>query len=273
MKNCKSIVTAVCLSCCGIGVHAEPLHPQLAAKHTFLLGGYRQVVDGELYAQVDGGKKRAIDFGDLDLDNTDTSIMAEYRYRLNDKWLFAVAAYRFDSSGKAETSKEFEYDGVTFEAGASLRTGLEVDTFMIEALYSVYKTDRAEILLGGGLHMFDFNASIGARVFIGDQELSGEEGSDDILAPLPNLRAQGFYAITPKWGVTGVVGWLSANYSDYEGGFSYFHGRATYRFTERFGVGAGYQYVDVDVEHDGEHGNSGFDVQFSGPTASLTYSF
>ena len=95
----------------------------------------------------------------------------------------------------------------------------------------------------------------------------------DILAPLPNIRAQGFYAITPRWAVSGAVGWLSANYGDYDGGFTYFHGRTLYRFTERFGVGVGYQYVDVDVEHDGERGNSGFDIQFSGPTASLSYSF
>jgi hypothetical protein len=273
MKNCKSIVTAACLSCFGIVAHAEPLHPQLAAKHTFLLGGIRQDVDGELYARRDGGVKRAIDFGNLDLDDSDTSIMAEYRYRLNDKWLFAVGTYQFESNGKATTSKEFDYDGVTFEAGASLETGLEVDTYMIEALYSVYKTDRAEILLGGGLHMLDFGASIEAKVFIGDQERSGEEGSDDILAPLPNIRAQGFYAITPRWAVSGAVGWLSANYGDYDGGFTYFHGRTMYRFTERFGVGVGYQYVDVDVGHDGEHGNSGFDIQFSGPTASISYSF
>ena len=273
MKSCKSIVTAVCLSCFGIGAHAEPIHPQLAAKHTFIVGGYRQSIAGEFYAQRDGGTKRAIDFEDLDLDDSDSTYTAEYRYRLNDKWLFAVGTYQFESNGKAETSTEFEYDGVTFEAGARLDTGMEIDTYMIEALYSVYKTDRAEILMGGGLHMFDFSASIKAKVSVGDQERTGQEGTDDILAPLPNLRAQGFYAITPKWGLAGAVGWLSLNYGDYDGAFTYLHARTVYRITEHFGVGLGYQLVDVEVEYDGGRGDSGFDIEFTGPSAYITYSF
>jgi hypothetical protein len=273
MKRCKSIVTAVCLSCFGIGVNAEPIYPQLFAKHTFIVGGYRQSVDGELYAQRDGGTKRTIDLGNLDLDNSDSTYTVEYRYRLNDQWLFSVGTYQFESNGKGATSKEFEYDGVTFEAGARLDTGLEIDTYMVEALYSVYKTDRAEILLGGGLHMFDFSASIKAKVSVGDQERTGEQGSDDILAPLPNLRAQGYYAITPKWALTGAVGWLSLNYGDYDGAFTYLSARTIYQFTERFGAGVGYQLVDVDLGYDGGRGDSGFDIEFTGPSAFLTYSF
>ena len=46
-----------------------------------------------------------------------------------------------------------------------------------------------------------------------------------------------------------------------------------YRFTERFGVGVGYQYVDVDVTVDKSNGEAGFDIQFQGPTAYLSYSF
>ena len=268
-----TIICAALLSCAVLPAQAESLHPQLDTKHMIVLGGFRQSVDGEFYAQVDGRDKQSIELNDLDVDDTQTTFMAEYRYRLNEKWLFAVGAFQFDSTGKREAAREFEYDGVVFEAGASLETNLQIDTYMVEALYSVYKTDRAEILVGGGLHMFDFSASIKAKVFVGDQERTGSEGSDDILAPLPNLRAQGFYALTSKWALAGSIGWLSANYEDYEGSFSYLHVRTTYRFTERFGAGLGHQYVDVDVVHDRDHGETGFDVQFSGPTAYLSYSF
>ncbi len=264
---------ALVLTGMGLPAQAESEHPQLSNKHTFIIGGFRESVDGELYAQADGRSKRAIDFGDLDIDDTQSSYMVEYRYRLNEKWLFTVSAYEFDTTGKIEAAREFEYDGVVFEAGASLKTTLKVDTYMLEALYSVYKTDKAEIHVGGGLHLFDFSTTIEARVFVGDQERTGSEGSDDILAPLPNLRAQGFYAFTPKWAVAGAVGWLSANYGDYEGSFIYVHARTTYRITERFGVGLGYQYVDVDLIHNKSNGEAGFDIQFSGPTASLSYSF
>jgi opacity protein-like surface antigen len=273
MKVYKKLLTALALVGMGLPAQAESIHPQLTAKHTFIVGGFRQSVDGELYAQADGRPKRVIDFGDLDVDDTESTFMGEYRYRLNDKWMFTVGAFRFDTDGTIEGAKEFEYDGVIFEAGASLDTKLRIDTYMLEAMYSVYKTDRAQIYLGGGLHMFDFSAEIEARIFVGDQERTRSQASDDILAPLPNLRAQGFFAITPKWAVTGAVGWLSAKYEDYSGSFIYVHARTMYRLTERFGVGVGYQYVDVDLEVDRSRGEAGFDIQFQGPTAYLAYSF
>lgn len=273
MKVYKLVFAALALTGVGVPAQAESMHPALDAKHTFVLGGFSQSVDGEFYAQAEGRDKKSIDFGDLDVDNTDRSIMAEYRYRLNDKWLFTVGTYQFSTNGKIQTEREIEYDGVVFEAGARLDTHLAIDTYMMEAMYSVYKTDRAEILLGGGIHMFDFSTAIKAKVFVGEQERTAEQASNDLLAPLPNLRAQGFFAITPKWGLAGSFGWLSANYGDYEGSFGYVHARTMYRFTERFGAGLGYQYVEVDIIQNRSHGEAGFDIQFYGPTAYLSYSF
>jgi len=254
-------------------VQAESMHPQLDAKHTFMLGGYKQKADAEFYANPDNHDRAKLSLGDLGVDDTDTSFMLEYRYRFSEKWLFAVSSYRFETSGTIEAKRDFEYDDVPFEAGASLDTGLDVDTYMIEALYSVYKTDRAEIMVGGGLHMFDFNASLQASAFVGDQERGGSRASDDILAPLPNLRAQGFYALSPKWGLVMTMGWLSANYEDYDGSFAYIHARTMYRFVQGFSVGVGYQYLDVDLTVDRSHGEAGFDIEFKGPAAYLAYSF
>ena len=273
MKVTKSIFAALVFTGMGSLAQAEePIHPQLGAKHTFILGGFRQEVGGEFYAQVDGRPKRSIDFDDLGVSDTKTTFMGEYRYRMNDKWMFTAAGFRFGANDTIEGAREFEYDGVVFEAGAKIDTELRVDTYMLEAMYNVYRTDRAEIYLGGGLHMFDFGAEIKARVFVGDQERTGKKASDNILAPLPNLRAQGFYAITPKWAVSGAFGWLSAKYEDYDGSFTYVHARTMYRFTEHFGMGIGYQYVDVDLTVDRSNGEAGFDIQFQGPTAFLSYS-
>lgn len=273
MKAYKIILTTLVLTAMGLPVQAESIHPQLDAKHNILLSVFRQSMDGEFYANPDRFDKAVIDFDDLDVDDTENTLMLEYRYRLNEKWLFTIGAFQFETDGEIETSREIPYNGVVFEAGASLDTHLEVDTYMVEAMYSVYKTDRAEILLGGGLHMFDFSAEIEARVFVEDQERTGSEASDDILAPLPNFRAQGFYAFSPKWAVAGAFGWLSANYEDYEGAFTYVHVRTMYRFSKSFGAGVGYQYVDVDLTHDKAHGESGFDVQFYGPTITFSYGF
>ena len=274
MKNCKAVpAAAILLLSTGLTVQAEPLHPQLDSTHNIILGGFRQKADVSFYANPDELGRATLNLGDLGIDDTDTSYMLEYRYRLGEKWLFAVGTFQFGTSGTLEGKRDFNFGGEEFEAGASLDTTMDVDTYMVEAMYKVYASDRAEILVGGGLHMFDFSVSIKSTVFVDDRERAGSSASDDILAPLPNLRAQGFYALSPKWGVHVTLGWLSANYEDYDGSFAYLHARTMYRFTERFGVGVGYQYIDTDLSHDRDRGEIGFDIQFDGPAAYLSYSF
>ena len=272
MKDPKFVIVLAILGFVGLQAQAEPLHPQLTTKHMFMLGGYRQSFDGSLYANRDNPPEADLKIGGLGIDNTENSFMAEYRFRLNNKWMFTLGAYRFDTDGRIVAGQDFTYDGVEYEVGARLDTNVAVDTYMVEALYSVYKTDRAQIMVGGGLHMFDFSASIKSKVIVGDQELTVSEGSDDILAPLPNLRLQGFYALSPKWALAASIGWLSASYNDYSGAFSYLHARTTYRFTERFGASIGYQFVDVELDHDKTNGEVGIDLQFEGPTVIMSYS-
>jgi hypothetical protein len=252
---------------------AEPLHPQMSARHTIILGVYQQDGDAEFFANADGIGGGTIDLGDLGMDDRYTSGMAEYRFRLNDKWLFALGIYKFDTDGTLETRRDFVYDGQEFEAGLTVKSKLETTTYIAEALYKVYGSDRAQLFVGGGIHLFDISAELKARASIGEQEKTGSRGSNDILAPLPNLRVQGFYALSPKWGLVGTLGWLSLEYEQYDGSFTYLHARTVYRLTEHFGIALGYQFLDMELTVDRDRGDAGFDIQFNGPSLHLAYSF
>jgi len=250
-------------------------HPQMGAKHTFMVGAYWQEADAEFYADVDAQQipKTKIDLGDLGIKKDDTSAMAEYRFRYSDKWLFSLGGYIFRTDGSIESNKTFEYNGVEFEAGAQIESKLKVKTYIADILYKVYGSEKATIFVGGGLHVAKIETELETRVFVGDKEQTGVSGGDDILAPLPNLRMQGMYAFSPKWALTGTVGWLSLNYDDYEGSFSYIHARLGYSITEHFGVAAGYQLLNMDYSVQRKHGEAGIDIEFSGPTVQLAYRF
>lgn len=273
MKKLKLLIIFVLPGLFALQAQAESLHPQLDTKHMFIFGAYQQTFDGNIYANQDNLPKTKLNVGGLGIDNTETSFMVEYRYRFGEKWMFNFGAYQFDTEGKIEAGRDFNFDGTDFFAGARLDTKVSVDTYIVEALYSVYKSDRAQVLVGGGLHMFDFSVSIKTKVVVGDEELTDSESSDDILAPLPNVRLQGFYALSPRWALAASIGWLSASYNDYSGSFTYLHARTTYRFTKRFGASIGYQFVDVELDHDKGNGEVGVDIQFEGPTVVLSYSF
>ena len=72
-------------------------------------------------------------------------------------------AYTFSQDGTRATERDFNFDGFEFQAGASLDTELSVDTYILDVMYSLYQTDRAEIMFGGGIHAIDLEASISGR--------------------------------------------------------------------------------------------------------------
>jgi hypothetical protein len=254
-------------------VEKKKLHPLMGDRHTFILGVYNQDADAEFYADAGDIGGGSVNLGDLGMNEDYTSGMVEYRFRLNDKWLFSVGGYRFNTDGTLGVRRSFVYDGQEFEAGVTVDSKLETTTYIADAMYKVYGNEKSEIFVGGGLHIFDLSAELKGRAFVGEQEKTSSRAADDILAPLPNLRAQGFYALSPKWALVGTVGWFSLKYDDYDGSFTYIHARAAYRMTEHFGVALGYQFLDMDFSVDRSRGEAGFDIEFDGPSLHLTYSF
>lgn len=81
------------------------------------------------------------------------------------------------------------------------------------------------------------------------------------------------HAFGDKFSVNATLGWLSAYVDNYEGGFKYLHLRGQYQLTDHWGVTAGYQFVQVDLQENLENGHNRFDTEFKGVTAAVTYSF
>jgi len=97
-----------------------PIHPYLENKHLFSVGAIHQEVDGEVRASVKGLPEVGIDLGDLGLDNSDTSWMFEYSYRISDRWEVNASAYVFDGSSSLTAKDSFNFDGQEFKAGMKL---------------------------------------------------------------------------------------------------------------------------------------------------------
>lgn len=276
MKLTTPIVsTAVLLSVLSHGAQAAETSPSfVSAGHVLGVGLAHQKADSELRASVQGLPDVKIDLDDLGVDDSETSWALEYRWRFAPRWMLVGLAYRFDESGDQTVKRDFNFDGKEFTAGLGVDTGITVDTYILDVLYSVYQKDRLEILLGGGIHALDLDASIKARAFVEDGGISREAATSDLLAPLPNLRLQIYYQLAERWAMGLSAGWLSANYEDYDGDFAYVHPRVAYSFGNRWFITAGYQYVDLELTHKRSRGRElEFNTQFQGPTLLLDYRF
>ena len=136
------------------------------------------------------------------------------------------------------------------------------------------KNEHADLGLGLGLHIVDFDSSISATAS-GLGPLNGTTGreSTTITAPLPNLLAYGTYAITPKLSLDGSLAYFSLSYDDYDG--SLFRGTVNleYRFNDHFGAGVGYNYTNMNLDiEDGGH-TTEYSLSYTGPLVFLSAGF
>ena len=249
------------------------VHSILTDKHTLTFGLADQKVDARIRATVDGFDPVGVDLEDLGVDNNDTSYYFEYRYRFSPRWSATGAFYSFNGSGGQSVETTFNFDGVEYEAGAAVRADFDIDAYILDVMYTAYRSESFEFMVGGGLHALDLGATIAAEINLGEGSVRDSSSAATLLAPVPNLRAAATWAINDRIAVHAVAGWLSANIDEYSGRFIYGHVRAMYRFTDRFGAALGYQRTDIDVTEDRERSELSFDADLYGPTLTLTYSF
>ncbi|TXS93998.1 hypothetical protein FV139_10275 [Parahaliea maris] len=252
---------------------AESLHPSLDDRHTFLAGAYFQESDPSIGARRNGQAGRNVKLDDLGADSDYVSWLAGYRWRFGERWSLALNANVFKADGRDSVERSFEFNGQTFEAGASLSSELNLNAYIADVMYSVYKSERAELQVGGGIHAFDYEIKFTGELNVDDASILRTSTTDDLLAPLPNLRLHGIYAFSPRWAVYGTFGWLSANIDAWDGRYLYANVATDYRLTKRLAVGLGYQAVSVEITHEGGHVESSLDITYQGPTLYMSYAF
>ena len=242
--------------------------------HRFRLGVYEQDVDVTAAVTKYPLEEVDINFDKvLGLEDSAETYFFSYQWRFKEKWSLQAFYSQFGATGKKVATKDFNYDGVEYTAGAKLETDFDLDTYLLAVNYSFVRDDKKELGVGFGLHAFDIETTIDGAAGIEGAQREGVRTSGDVLAPLPNLRFYGTYMITPKWEVSLSGGWLSFAYDDYDGGYLFLTAFTEYRFTDRFGIGVSYQAAEIDVTHDDGRDREAFDVELYGPSVFLTYGF
>ena len=231
-------------------------------------------MDANILAQRDGFDPVSVGIEDVGIGEEYTSGLLEYSHRFNSKWGVNFGAYEFANSRRSVSRRDFNYDGVDFEAGVGINSELTIRTYILDAMYSVYDSDSTEIEIGAGLHMLDNEASIQLVAGL-DGEVIGatQQAKSSVLAPLPNLRASAFHAFNDDWSVHATMGWLSANIDNIDGDFYNFNVRGQYQLSDRWGLSLGYKFVEVDVLETIDNGVNGFDLSFEGVSAAVSYNF
>jgi opacity protein-like surface antigen len=252
----------------------DAINPVLDDRFSFRMGALRNDIEGTITVLDQPFPETPIDIEKVGLDTTQTSPWGSMRWRFGERWALNFHYDRFDQDGTGVLETGFNFDGVFYPAGAVIDSRLRADAYILDVSYALWKQHNYELGLGLGLHAFNLDMGIGGTVSIGDESVELGNTEEEVLAPVPNLRVFGTYAFSEKISFSGSAGWLSMSYKDWDGDFLYVRGLLEYRLTDRWGIGAGYQYTDVDVEHNRDNGDfEAYDLELSGIQGYISYSF
>jgi hypothetical protein len=249
-------------------------NPIFDSRFDLQLGIQYTDTDANVAAVVDPLPETKIDLDDMGIDDNATVFYAGGRWRFGERWSANFTYNRFDEEGDTIIEDSFNFDGEIYPAGADLDSELKLDAYILDVAYSFGKGRNYEWGAGLGLHSFVFEAGLKARLFVGEGEVTVSDSTDSVLAPVPNARLYADYAFDARNAIRFNAGWLSASYDDYDGSLVYASVRYDHNFGERFGVGVGVQYTDIDLEHDpGGRSREEYEVDLLGAIAYLSYRF
>ena len=216
-------------------------------------------------------------FKDLGMEDEASVFWADFTWQWADRWQFSFNYSSFDTNGFNATSKSFEFGDLDVEIGAAVTTDFDMKLYIADVTWDFYKSDKAHLGVGVGLHAVDLDLDMLAEVGVnvggegGTVELRSEQAS--ALAPLPNVSLVGGVMVTENVYIGGHLGFFSLTYDKYDGSLFSARGSVEWRPWENFGFGAAYQYVEMDLSVDGSTKQEDYDLKFYGPILFLSVGF
>ena len=233
---------------------------------------------GQFRAQLPNGQRvTIIDFERIGLKENDSTPWATLNWRSrNSRWGAWAAAWRYEVDGARMWEADLPLpEGGSIPAGALVESSFDTKWYIIEATYSIWRSETVDAGIGFGFHTVDLETSLLARVEIGEQEKEVVSGDIDTLAPLPNLVGYGVWRVGQRWQFTLRGGWFGLSYGDYSGQMVNAYALASFDLSERWAIGGGYQFIrlDLDVEDEDVPWTQIYDIDYAGPMAFLRFRF
>ncbi|MCG6898482.1 MAG: hypothetical protein LJE75_00600 [Gammaproteobacteria bacterium] len=253
---------------------SDSLNPMLDDKFTFRLGATWLKADGDFSSTRNGEPTDKLSTSDLGVDDTETNAAFSARWRFTERWRLSFDYFGLDIDGNVREDFDIlDFGDIQASGFLAVDTKFDTDFYITQVGYSLLKNERAELGIGGGMHLVRFDTKLKVSGGINDKSGSVQSDSVDLTAPLPNLLGFGTYAFTPKLALEGGVGWFGLDYNDYSGNLTSAFANLEYRMTDHFGVGIGYNYIHMDLAIDKSKRTDKYNIDYKGPVAYVSASF
>jgi hypothetical protein len=211
--------------------------------------------------------------GDLDLADRKGLPAFMAGARIGERWSIVGEYYGLDRSASANVKRDITFDDVVYPTGANVASSFDTKVYRVAVGYAFLQRETFELGASLGLHVTEFKITLQGEGRLGGTPVQSEIRKRDALAPLPTLGLYGAYAFTPRLTATARVDYLSLKVGDYDGRLTNSEIRLNYRVFDHVGFGAGYRYVDYNLDIDKERWNGEMAYKFKGPVLFVQAAF
>jgi len=280
LKNKKSVqmnaaslfasILLIFLATCQIASadEARDLHPWLTSKYALDIGVFYPDRSNKLRAngsiEFDPDPNEFVDFeSELKLTHSDSTFSGEFAWNYGKRW--SMRLQYFDSTGNntAVLEEDVEWEDLTFLAGtrASAGSGFELTRFFWG--YDLSKKPNVNYGIGGGFHWLHISAFVEGTVETPSGPVFDREDTS-VDAPLPNIGFWYVRSLSPRWAFRTRIDYFNADIHPYDGTFINASAGFNFQVSDWFGIGANYNYVELDVGVDGDNWRGEIESRYDG---------
>jgi hypothetical protein len=251
--------------------------PRFGDTITVGLGGMSHRGNATFAATRPGAPIDELTFTDLGLTNETSVFWGDFAWQFAERWKFRLNYSSFDANGERVQTTGGNWNDLEWGIGARLSTDFEMELYIADLTWDFLKTEKGHLGVGAGIHAVDIDLAVALEVGGGingsGDFVEVDSDANSVLAPLPNVSLSGGYLIADKVYLSGSLGFFSLEYDKYDG--SLFSARAAveWRPWQHVGLGAAYQYVNLELDVDGDSKQEYYDFRFYGPILFLSVGF
>lgn len=240
---------------------------------TLRAGAIAYDMTGEFSTNKEGQPKPKVDMDDLGLEENEIDFTLGATLRVGQRWRLRLDYFRYHDDAVERVDEEFEFDGVIIPVDGTVDSSLDIDLYVANLSYDVYRSEKAYFGVGLGVHVADFDLEVSGKATVDGSETDLGSGGESLTAPVPNLYVGGIYAFRDDVLFNYGGGWMSLSYGDYDGDLIFARGALEYWPYENVGIGAGYSYISVEVDYTTDKKKETYDVDMPGPVVYLAVGF
>lgn len=280
MKQFRTAIVATLMTAfllCSQQAQADK--PGFGDSFLFNIGGMEQHANATFSGTREGFPEVELDMDDLGMDSKASTIWVGFTWQFAEKWGMSVSYSGFNSKGDVSASTDGNFEGIDWEAGATLDSKLDLDLYIIDLHWDFIKTERSHFGAGVGLHIADLSVGVGATI---EADIAGNPiepivlgtESAGITAPLPNVSLRAGHRFGETLYLVGTAGYFALEVDKIGGDLVTARAALEWRpGASSFGLGVGYQYVSLKYDDKKGSTKRKVDAEFYGPVLFVGVGF